>query len=171
VHGQRRGAQVFGLAGELTRIGGAATAVPAERLAEHADLVVSLGGDGMMLRAMRLVRHSNVPVLGVNLGRLGFLAEIEPPELAEALSAIDEHRFSVEPRSGVLASFGGIQTAAFNDIVLVRIPRPRLRRRGRAAGGGQPVRAVRRRRGDRGDSDWLDRLQLLCWRSDRVTGR
>jgi NAD+ kinase len=84
--------------------------------------VVSLGGDGTMLRAMRLVRHSNVPVLGVNLGRLGFLAESDPPELAEALSAIDEHRFSVEPRSGVQASFGGIQTAAFNDIVLVRIP-------------------------------------------------
>ncbi len=75
-----------------------------------------------MLRAMRLVRHSKVPVLGVNLGRLGFLAEIDPPDLAEALSAIDEHRFTVEPRSGVQASFGGTDTAAFNDIALVRIP-------------------------------------------------
>jgi NAD+ kinase len=119
---RRRGAQVFGLADDLARIDGPAVAVEPRGLAERADLVVSLGGDGTMLRAMRLVRDSNVPVLGVNLGRLGFLAEIDPPDLAQALSAIDEHRFSVEPRSGVQACFGSTATAAFNDIALVRIP-------------------------------------------------
>ena len=117
-----RGAQVFGLTEDLARIDGPAVAVEPESLAGRTDLVVSLGGDGTMLRAMRLVRHSMVPVLGVNLGRLGFLAEIDPPDLAEALSAIDENRFSVEPRSGVQATFGSTDTAAFNDIALVRIP-------------------------------------------------
>src|SRR5260370_26866433 len=98
---------ILGLAGEVERTNGAADAVDPSYLAERADLVVSLGGDGTMLRAMRLTYGSRSPVLGVNLGRLGFLAEIDVPELAEALSAIDEHRFSVEPRSGGRASFTG----------------------------------------------------------------
>ena len=113
---------VLGLTHEAARITGEATAVEAEYLAERADLVVSLGGDGTMLRAMRLVRGCRAPVLGVNVGRLGFLAEIDVPELAGALSAIDEHRFTVEPRSGVRATFASQDTAAFNDVVLIRIP-------------------------------------------------
>ena len=40
-------------------------------------------------------------MLGVNLGRLGFLAEVDPPDLSDALGAIDEHRFTTEPRSGL----------------------------------------------------------------------
>src|SRR6266545_2979489 len=117
-----RKVSVLGLTHEAARIAGEATAVEAEYLAERADLVVSLGGDGTMLRAMRLVRGCRAPVLGVNVGRLGFLAEIDVPELAGALSAIDEHRFTVEPRSGVRATFAGQDTAAFNDVVLIRIP-------------------------------------------------
>jgi NAD+ kinase len=117
-----RKVEILGLAGEVERIDGHATVVEPARLAECADLIVSLGGDGTMLRAMRLSRGSRSPVLGVNLGRLGFLAEIDIPELAGALSAIDEHRFTVEPRSGVRAKFPGQDTAAFNDIALVRIP-------------------------------------------------
>jgi NAD+ kinase len=49
------------------------------------DFVVSLGGDGTMLRTVDLVAPEGVPVLGVNLGQLGFLTEIEPAELEEAL--------------------------------------------------------------------------------------
>jgi NAD+ kinase len=116
------GVKILGLAGEIERISGAAVAVDAAYLAERADLIVSLGGDGTMLRAMRLSRGSRSPVLGVNLGRLGFLAEIDIPELTGALSAIDGHRFTVEPRSGVRATFTGQDTTAFNDVALVRIP-------------------------------------------------
>jgi NAD+ kinase len=126
-----RGAAVLCLTGEAGRIAGGADvveAVDARYLAERSDLVVSLGGDGTMLRAMRLVRGGHAPVLGVNVGRLGFLAEIDVPELAGALSAIDGHRFTVEPRAGVCATFGDhdtaafSDTAAFNDIALARIP-------------------------------------------------
>ena len=117
-----RKVSVLGVESEVSRITGVVAAVDPQYLAEHADLVVSLGGDGTMLRAMRLVRGSHAPVLGVNVGRLGFLAEIDVPELAGALSAIDEHRFTIEPRSGVQATFAGQDTVAFNDIALVRIP-------------------------------------------------
>jgi NAD+ kinase len=116
------GVKILGLAGEIERISGAAVAVDPAYLAERADLIVSLGGDGTMLRAMRLSRGGRSPVLGVNLGRLGFLAEIDIPELTGALSAIDGHRFTVEPRSGVRATFAGQDTTAFNDVALVRIP-------------------------------------------------
>jgi NAD+ kinase len=118
----QHGVEVLGLAGEIERVSHAAVAVEAAYLAQRADLIVSLGGDGTMLRAMRLSRGSRSPVLGVNLGRLGFLAEIDIPELTGALSAIDEHRFTVEPRSGVRASFSGQDTIAFNDVALCRIP-------------------------------------------------
>jgi NAD+ kinase len=75
-----------------------------------------------MLRAMRMSCGPRPPVLGVNVGKLGFLAEIDPPEMAEALGAIDEQRFTVEPRSAVRAEFTGQQTTAFNDVDLARIP-------------------------------------------------
>jgi NAD+ kinase len=113
---------VLALAGEDGRMSGPTQTAAPDDLARRADLLVSLGGDGTMLRAMRLTCGTGTPVLGVNVGRLGFLAEVDPPELGEALCAIDEHRFSVEARSGVQASFGGQQTIAFNDVDLVRIP-------------------------------------------------
>ena len=68
------------------------------------------------------LRHRPPPVLGVNVGKLGFLAEIDPPEMGEALCDIDEHRFTVETRSAVQAEFLGRQTVAFNDVDLARIP-------------------------------------------------
>ena len=62
-------------------------------------------------------------MLGVNLGRLGFLAEIDVDELPAALSAIDGHQFTVEPRMAVRTTLpDGRPVTAFNDIALVRIP-------------------------------------------------
>ena len=119
---REREATVLGLVDEVARIGGGATAVGEAALADRADLVVSMGGDGTMLRAMRLTAGRRAPVLGVNLGRLGFLAEIDIPDLADALCAIDEHRFTVETRSAVRADFPGGTTTAFNDVALVRVP-------------------------------------------------
>jgi NAD+ kinase len=117
-----RGGQVLGMASEITRIDGEAVAVAPEELPLRADLILSLGGDGTMLRAMRLASGGCAPVLGVNVGRLGFLAEVDVPDVPEALSAIDEHRFVLEPRSGVRAAIGGRDELAFNDIVLIRSP-------------------------------------------------
>jgi NAD+ kinase len=113
---------VLGLEDEIGRIAASAAAVEQRHLAGRSDVVVSLGGDGTMLRSMRLVCGHHVPVLGVNLGRLGFLAEVDVPDLAGALTAIDERRFTAEARSGVHARLAGEDTTAFNDIALVRIP-------------------------------------------------
>jgi NAD+ kinase len=118
----RREVRVLGLPGEIDRIGENIAEVPQEDLAARTDLIVSLGGDGTMLRAMRLSSANRTPVLGVNLGRLGFLAEVDPPDLDSALCAIDEHRFNLEPRSGLRATVAGQPTLAFNDVATIRVP-------------------------------------------------
>ncbi len=118
-----RGGTVLGLPDEVGRIACSAVSVDADTLVERADLLVSLGGDGTMLRTMRLIAGRLTPILGVNLGRLGFLAEIDVDELPLALSAIDNHHYTVEPRMAVRAPLPGVGTVtAFNDIALVRIP-------------------------------------------------
>jgi NAD+ kinase len=118
-----RGGTVLGLPQEIGRIDCSAVPVEADAMIARADLLVSLGGDGTMLRTMRLVAGKSTPILGVNLGRLGFLAEIDVVDLPRALTAIDEHRYQVEPRMAVSAGMpSGQVVTAFNDIALVRIP-------------------------------------------------
>src|SRR3954466_10419069 len=92
---------VLGLHDEINRIDCDAVAVDSDEMVDRAGLLVSLGGDGTMLRTMRLVEGRKTPVLGVNVGRLGFRAEVDLPGLAGALSMIDEHRFTVESRTAV----------------------------------------------------------------------
>jgi NAD+ kinase len=117
------GAAVLGLRDEIDRIECEAVAVDREEMIERAGLLVSLGGDGTMLRTMRLVEGRKTPVLGVNVGRLGFLAEVDLPDLPAALTAIDEHRYTIESRIAVRTVLpGGKEVSAFNDVALVRVP-------------------------------------------------
>ncbi|MGW6929099.1 NAD(+)/NADH kinase [Lentzea sp. NPDC054927] len=118
----KRGVEILGIKDEIQRLRCEATPVSAEELGRRADLLVSLGGDGTMLRAMRMADGEKAPVLGVNLGKLGFLAEVDVPDLPAALSAIDAHDFTVEPRLAVDATFGDQKVTAFNDIAVVRVP-------------------------------------------------
>ncbi len=118
----RRGIEVLGLEAEVSRLNCAAVGVPAAELGGRSDLVVSLGGDGTMLRAMRIADRQRAPVLGVNLGKLGFLPEVDVPDLPAALSAIDAHEFTVEPRLAVDAVVGDQVMTGFNDVAVVRYP-------------------------------------------------
>jgi NAD+ kinase len=62
------------------------------------DLAVVLGGDGTMLRAAEIFRGKKLPILGINLGRVGFLAEIERPSLSDIANAITAGSFEIEER-------------------------------------------------------------------------
>jgi NAD+ kinase len=94
------------------------------------DLAVSLGGDGTMLRAVDLVADDQVPVLGVNLGQLGYLTEIEPSALPGALEQFLDGRSSLEERMRLAvdvdapswAEAGPVHYPALNEAVLGKTP-------------------------------------------------
>jgi len=87
------------------------------------DFVVVLGGDGTLLAAARAVAKAGVPVVGVNLGSLGFLTEVPLEELYPTLQAIDEGRYNVETRAMVHCNVlrqgnSLIEYDALNDVVV-----------------------------------------------------
>lgn len=86
------------------------------------DLLISLGGDGTMLRAVRSVIPHEVAVLGVNMGRLGFLAEVRPGELMDRLQDVLEGRYRVEQRGMLQAQVPswGVTYHGLNDVVIGR---------------------------------------------------
>ncbi|MEY3723668.1 MAG: hypothetical protein RL649_518 [Actinomycetota bacterium] len=65
---------------------------------DQVDLAVVLGGDGTMLRAAQICRGKNTPILGINLGHVGFLAEIDRPSVAQIVDSISAGSFTVEER-------------------------------------------------------------------------
>jgi NAD+ kinase len=70
-----------------------------DELGEGVDCLISLGGDGTLLDAVALVRDKNIPILGINFGRLGFLASISKDELASAVDSLVNHTFHLDKRT------------------------------------------------------------------------
>jgi NAD+ kinase len=102
-----------------------ARAVQDTDIAAEADLIIAVGGDGTMLHAARLTGSGKVPLLGVNRGRLGFLADISPAEMLENLEQILDGDYTRETRlqldAKIMPSDGTERSAvALNDIVLQR---------------------------------------------------
>lgn len=99
-----------------------ATHVDERELATRADLVVAIGGDGTLLHAARNVAARGVPLVGINRGRLGFLTDVSPEHMLDALDAILAGDYLAERRL-MLAAKSADQSAggalfALNDIVL-----------------------------------------------------
>jgi len=70
-----------------------------EDLNSSIDCIISLGGDGTMLDSATLVRNKNIPIMGINFGRLGFLASISKDELTTAVEALAQGRYVIEERT------------------------------------------------------------------------
>jgi NAD+ kinase len=85
------------LAGEFTSLG-AEVVPPGPEAAQGAELIFVLGGDGSLLRAAELSRPAGVPLIGVNLGHVGFLAEAEPDGLADTVDRVVAGEYMVEER-------------------------------------------------------------------------
>ncbi len=89
------------------------------------DMLVTLGGDGSMLRAARMASRHGIPILGINLGRLGFLAEVQPAEWPDRLRQVLEGEYWVEERMMLHAECWRDQLIlgsyeALNDVVVSR---------------------------------------------------
>jgi NAD+ kinase len=116
------GKQVIADAREAARLPAGVEPVSEAELIDQADALVSLGGDGTMLGALRLVAHRPVPILGVNLGNRGFLVEVEPHELDAALDRLDTGDYTIEEHSAAVLTDEGGESIAFNDIALASVP-------------------------------------------------
>jgi NAD+ kinase len=93
------------------------------QIANAADLLLVLGGDGTMLNAARLVEERQVPILGINMGGLGFLTEVGGGELYPALARVFSQDFRVEERlmlRGQLLRHGELvaQSTVLNDVII-----------------------------------------------------
>src|ERR1700728_4244355 len=124
------GISVLTLAGELSFPG--ASEVPADAwAAKGAELIIVLGGDGSLLRAAELSRPAGVPLIGVNLGHVGFLAEAEPEGLAETVDRVVARQYVVEERMTIdvtVRSNGSVValTWALNEATVEKAARERM---------------------------------------------
>lgn len=85
---------------------------------DHPDVVVAVGGDGTMLGAAATALAANVPVCGVNVGRVGYLAEFEPSEIDDLVNALATDTFTIHERGTIGATFGDRVMTAVNDVVV-----------------------------------------------------
>ncbi len=94
--------------------------VPAGEIGRHADAVVVIGGDGTMLTITRQVAPFDLPLIGINQGRLGFLTDIPLALMEDALSAMLDGRFVEERRTLLDTQVNGDRAVALNDVVINR---------------------------------------------------
>jgi NAD+ kinase len=101
-------------------------------MGEKCQLVIIIGGDGTFLGAARALAAGDVPLLGINLGRLGFLVDISPPQMLEAVDRVlagdfdQERRFLLSSRTAPPGATAVTPALAFNDVVLHKWNSPRM---------------------------------------------
>lgn len=99
--------------------------VPRDELPARSDIILSMGGDGTLLAAARLVSDAGVPILGINVGSLGFLTEQTPQDLERTLDRLLNEDYEIEKRmvleARITNSESGDTNFALNDIVIGRI--------------------------------------------------
>ncbi len=131
---------------QVAREAGVHLLLPGEEVEKHglgdpepdlgsADLAVVLGGDGTMLRALARFLGTDVPVIGVNFGRVGFLASIEPAELESGLARVFGGDYRVVPLSTLEVEAAGHRAAALNDVVALSSMKGRMVELGWELGG------------------------------------
>lgn len=113
------------------RLGNGVQSFSGSELYQDIDLVIALGGDGTLLASARDAAVYNVPVLGINLGHLGFLSEVEKQDIKESLSRLERGQFTIENRMMLKATLSQAEGEtvtfhALNDIVVSRCESSRL---------------------------------------------
>ncbi len=89
-----------------------------------ADFVISMGGDGTFLKAASRVRQKMIPILGVNMGRLGFLADVSPSDIERCMDALYAEEYSIENRALIQVELDGEKLEGFdcalNDVAILK---------------------------------------------------
>lgn len=107
------------------------TRLPEEDVAREADLLIAIGGDGTLLYGARMVARHNVPLLGINRGRLGFLTDVMPQDMLPHVDAALEGKLDSEERTLLRATLrrgdgSVVESLALNDIVLQKAATGRM---------------------------------------------
>jgi NAD+ kinase len=124
---RRAGCRVIAEREEVDKHGEAAAGIEvANDLATEADICIVLGGDGTILKALRVVAGTDVPTFGVNFGTVGFLAAVERDELTDGLGRAVAGEFEVLSMPGLEASVDAPDPVALNDVSLIRRPQGRV---------------------------------------------
>lgn len=109
----------------------AITTVNDENLIEYADCIISIGGDGTFLSASHMIKFSAKPIIGINLGGIGFLADIEPDTIEQSLNDIVTNNYTTVPKmlmeTTIIRNNEPLKTFyALNDIYINRYNNPKL---------------------------------------------
>jgi NAD+ kinase len=120
----------------IAQTAGVELLLPQDEVAKHggrsgadlgtADIAVVLGGDGTMLRALQRFLGTEIPVIGVNFGRVGFLASIAPDELEAGLARVFAGDYTVAPLTTLDLDANGARASAVNDVVALTSIRGRM---------------------------------------------
>lgn len=112
------------ISGKITVKGKTETFRRGEELGGKADIMLSLGGDGTMLDAVTLIRDCGVPVIGINFGRMGFLASVNKDDIEEAMLSLLNGEYTLDQRALLAADTGQQlfdgQNFALNDVTIHR---------------------------------------------------
>jgi NAD+ kinase len=121
------GAAVYADAQEIEQHGDAAAGIEAlDALEGHPDLCIVLGGDGTILKALRLYADTEVPVFAVNFGTIGFLAAVEREQLHDGLASAFGRDFDVMSLPGLTVDVEVERPVSLNDVSLIRKPHSRV---------------------------------------------
>jgi NAD+ kinase len=128
---RQRGCEVMLERDTAAVVGENGAVVGYDEIGSSADLAIVMGGDGTMLAAARNLAHRNVPLAGINLGRLGFMTDIALHDMSESVSAILEGRHTVEERALIEAEIlrdgrSVMRTVALNEAVVTKGSQARL---------------------------------------------
>ena len=119
------GIKVIGIRGEA-QLPASVERLAAVELPAASDIVLALGGDGTMLGALRIAAPAGVPVLGVNLGTLGYLADLDAAHLDRGLLALQSGSYRLEGRTAValnpVRGTNAPTVIVYNDVALSRVP-------------------------------------------------
>ena len=99
---------------------------PKTEFAKFVDLVISVGGDGTLLSVAKMMMGSDVPIMGVNVGKLGFLAEFRAVAVEESIMDILKGNFRVVDRTTLQTTIAGVTYYALNEILLERTGKAKM---------------------------------------------
>ncbi len=91
------------------------------KLKKSADAIFTLGGDGTILWIVEFANENNIPIIGINVGKVGFLTEFERLEMAEAVDLFKNNQLNLEERLTLEVTVGDCKTCALNDAYIQRV--------------------------------------------------